>query len=239
LAKTTCGQGGVAINFDRKPRERGDSTRINERIVAREVRVIGEDGEQLGIMPTDDAIRMAEERGMDLVEVSPTSRPPVCRVMDYGKYKYSQKKKAQSAKKKAIAQSVKEVKLRPKTEEHDYQFKLKHITRFLIEGAKAKVTVRFRGREMAHRDIGFEMLQRIIQDAGELASVSSPPMMEGRLLYMVLAPSPKAMVIMRAKEEERNRARALKEKEEGKAPKERAPESDRMLDEPEEAEVSD
>jgi translation initiation factor IF-3 len=203
LAKTTCGQGGVAINFDRKPRERGDSTRINERIVAREVRVIGEDGEQLGIMPTDDAIRMAEERGMDLVEVSPTSRPPVCRVMDYGKYKYSQKKKAQSAKKKAIAQSVKEVKLRPKTEEHDYQFKLKHIQRFLLDGNKAKITVRFRGREMAHKDIGLEMLKRIVRDVGDMATVASEPAMEGRLLQMVLAPSPKALVIKRSKDEQR------------------------------------
>ena len=216
-----------------------DRTRINKQIRAREVRVIGDDGAQLGIMSLQEALDIAVDKGLDLVEVSPTSRPPVCRVMDYGKYKYNQKKKQQGAKKRQAGQQMKEVKLRPKTEEHDYQFKLKHITRFLIEGAKAKVTVRFRGREMAHRDIGFEMLQRIIQDAGELATVSSPPMMEGRLLYMVLAPSPKAMVIMRAKEEERNRARALKEKEEGKAPKEPTSESDRMLDEPEEAEVSD
>jgi len=176
---------------------------VNERIVAREVRVISETGEQLGIMPTPDAIRVAGEKGMDLVEVSPTSRPPVCRIMDYGKYKYTQKKKAQSAKKKAMTQSVKEVKLRPKTEEHDYQFKLKHINRFLLDGNKAKVTIRFRGREMAHKDIGLEMLKRIVRDVGDMATVASEPAMEGRLLQMVLAPSPKALVIKRSKDEQR------------------------------------
>jgi len=167
------------------------------------VRVISETGDQLGIMPTPDAIRTAGEKGMDLVEVSPTSRPPVCRIMDYGKYKYTQKKKAQSAKKKAMTQSVKEVKLRPKTEEHDYQFKLKHIQRFLLDGNKAKVTIRFRGREMAHKDIGMEMLKRIVRDVGDMATVASEPAMEGRLLQMVLAPSPKALVIKRSKDEQR------------------------------------
>ena len=193
---------------------------MNERIVAREVRVISETGDQLGIMPTPDAIRVAGEKGMDLVEVSPTSRPPVCRIMDYGKYKYTQKKKAQSAKKKAITQSVKEVKLRPKTEEHDYQFKLKHINRFLLDGNKAKVTIRFRGREMAHKDIGMEMLKRIVQDVGDMATVASEPAMEGRLLQMVLAPSPKALVIKRSKDEQR-RAK----KEEVKKGKKKATES--------------
>ena len=182
--------------------------------------MISETGDQLGIMPTPDAIRVAGEKGMDLVEVSPTSRPPVCRIMDYGKYKYTQKKKAQSAKKKAITQSVKEVKLRPKTEEHDYQFKLKHINRFLLDGNKAKVTIRFRGREMAHKDIGMEMLKRIVQDVGDMATVASEPAMEGRLLQMVLAPSPKALVIKRSKDEQR-RAK----KEEVKKGKKKATES--------------
>jgi translation initiation factor IF-3 len=154
-------------------------------------------------MATEDAMRIAEEKGMDLVEVSPDSRPPVCRIMDYGKYKYTQKKKQQNAKKRAVSQSLKEVKLRPKTEEHDYQFKLKHVTRFLVEGNKAKVTVRFRGREMAHKDIGMEMLRRIIRDVGDLATVASEPMMEGRLLHMVLTPSPKALVLKRSKDEKR------------------------------------
>jgi len=139
--------------------------------------VISETGEQLGIMPTPDAIRVAGEKGMDLVEVSPTSRPPVCRIMDYGKYKYTQKKKAQSAKKKAMTQSVKEVKLRPKTEEHDYQFKLKHINRFLLDGNKAKVTIRFRGREMAHKDIG-ELSKGYRQRVGVAqALLNDPPVL--------------------------------------------------------------
>jgi translation initiation factor IF-3 len=180
-------------------------------IVAREVRVISSDGEQLGILKTGDAIRAAEDRGMDLVEVSGDSRPPVCRIMDYGKYKYTQKKKQQVAKKRSSSQSLKEVKFRPKTEEHDYQFKFKHITRFLNDGHKAKVTVRFRGREMAHKDIGMEMLQRIIKEVGEMATVASAPVMEGRLLQMILSPSPKTMAEKRKRDEKR-----LKEEEASK-----------------------
>jgi len=149
---------------------------------------------------------------MDLVEVSSDSRPPVCRIMDYGKYKYTQKKKQQSAKKRAVNQSLKEVKLRPKTEEHDYQFKLKHILRFLMDGDKAKITIRFRGREMAHKDIGMEMLKRIIGDIGEMATVASEPAMEGRLLQMVLNPSPKALVIKRSKDEQRRAKEEEKKK---------------------------
>jgi translation initiation factor IF-3 len=179
--------------------------------------VISDTGDQLGIMPTPDAIRTAGEKGMDLVEVSPTSRPPVCRIMDYGKYKYTQKKKAQSAKKKATTQSVKEVKLRPKTEEHDYQFKLKHINRFLLDGNKAKVTIRFRGREMAHKDIGLEMLKRIVRDVGDMATVASEPAMEGRLLQMILAPSPRALVLKRSKDEQRRAKKEESKKDKKKA----------------------
>ncbi len=194
-----------------------ERTRINNQIRAREVRVIDDDGSQLGIMPLQEALRICEDKGLDLVEVASTSRPPVCRVMDYGKYKYNQKKKQQGAKRKQAGQQMKEVKLRPKTEEHDYNFKLKHIMRFLSDGNKAKVTVRFRGREMAHRDLGFEMLERIIQDAGDLAVVASAPTMEGRLMYMVLAPSPKAMILKKAKEEEKAKAQKAAEKKEEKS----------------------
>lgn len=159
----------------------------------------------MGILSTQEAIRAAEERGLDLVEVSPLTRPPVCRIMDYGKYKYTQKKKQASAKKRSMSQSLKEVKLRPKTEEHDYQFKLKHIMRFLQEGNKAKVTIRFRGREMAHKDIGLEMLHRITRDVGEMATIASEPAMEGRLLQMVMTPSPKALAsLKKSKDELRN-----------------------------------
>lgn len=182
-------------------------TRINRQIRARELRVISFEGEQLGIMSLDEALEIATDKGMDLVEVSPNSRPPVCRIMDYGRYKYTQKKKERSAKRRQTSQQMKEVKLRPKTEEHDYQFKLKHITRFLMDGNKVKVTVRFRGREMAHKDIGIEYLNRIIQDADDLAVVSSQPSMEGRLLHMILAPSPKAMILKKAKDEERSKSK--------------------------------
>jgi len=183
----------------------GTNNRVNRQIRAREVRVISGDGEQLGIMSIEEAMRKAEEQGLDLVEVAAISRPPVCRIMDYGKFKYTQKKKQKGT--RQASQQMKEVKLRPKTEEHDYQVKLKHVTRFLSEGHKVKLTVRFRGREMAHKDIGLEMLNRIIKDAGDLAVVAAQPLMEGRMLQMVLAPSPRALVIKRAKDEERAKLR--------------------------------
>jgi len=163
-------------------------------------------------MATEEALRIANDGGFDLVEVAAESRPPVCRIMDYGKYKYVQKKKQQSAKKRATSQSLKEVKLRPKTEEHDYQFKLKHINRFLMEGNKSKVTIRFRGREMAHKNIGMEMLRRIIKDVGDIAIVASEPAMEGRLMQMVLAPSPKALVIIRNRDAKKEEAEKAEEK---------------------------
>ncbi len=157
-------------------------------IRAREVRVIDEDGAQLGIMPTDEALRLAAERSLDLVEVAPDAKPPVCRVMDYGKYKYQQSKRLQQAKKKQKIISVKEIKLRPKTEEHDYQFKTQHIRRFLQDGHKAKVTVMFRGREMAHVELGRRMLDRIAADMEDLAVVEQIPKQEGRNMTMVLGP---------------------------------------------------
>jgi len=188
---------------ERRGKEAQDSVRINNRIVAREVRVISPSGEQLGIMPTHQAIAVAEEQGLDLVEVAPDSRPPVCRIMDYGKYKYNLKKKQQSAKRRAVSQAVKEVKLRPKTEEHDYQVKLKHINRFLLDGNKVKVTVRFRGRELVHRDIGMEFLQRVIKDVGEMAVLGTAPEMDGKMLTMVMNPSPKALALKRARDEQK------------------------------------
>jgi translation initiation factor IF-3 len=183
----------------------GTNNRVNRQIRAREVRVIAANGDQLGIMSIEEAMRVSEEQGLDLVEVAAMSRPPVCRIMDYGKFKYTQKKKQKGT--RQASQQMKEVKLRPKTEEHDYQVKLRHVVRFLTEGHKVKMTVRFRGREMAHKDIGLEMLNRISKDAGDLAVVAAPPLMEGRLLQMVLAPSPKALVLKRAKDEERAKLR--------------------------------
>ncbi len=162
--------------------------RVNERIRAREIRVIDDEGGQLGIMTPTAALALAQEKGLDLVEVSPTAVPPVCRILDYGKYLYQQNKKQHDAKKKQKQIQVKEVKFRPKTEEHDYQFKKKHIVRFLGDGDKVKATIMFRGREMAHPDYGRRILERLKQELLEAALVESDARMEGRFLFMILAP---------------------------------------------------
>jgi len=162
--------------------------RINREIRAKEVRVIDPEGKQLGILPVFEALRMAANFELDLVEVSPKSEPPVCRIMDFGKFKYQQSKKAHDAKKKQAVVHIKEVKMRPKTEEHDFQFKLRHIERFLKEGNKTKVTVVFRGRELAHPDLGKKMLARIIEEAKEWGKVEQSPKFEGRNFIMILAP---------------------------------------------------
>jgi len=152
------------------------------------VRVIGQDGTQLGIMSPDQALRMALESGLDLVEVSPDAVPPVCRILDYGKYRYQLNKKAQEAKKKQKIIQVKEVKFRPKTDEHDYEFKKNNIIRFLTRGKKVKATVIFRGRENMHRDIGYRILSRLRQEVVEHGVVETEPRQEGPFLDMILAP---------------------------------------------------
>ena len=156
-------------------------------IRAPEIRVIDNEGQQLGVMTPDDAIQKAEEVGLDLVEVAPGSRPPVCRIMDYGRYKYEQKKK--SGKGKGHAASLKEVKLRPRTDQHDLDFKLKNARRFLLDGDKVKITVMYRGREMVHREIGRKQLDKVVELLGTVAVVESSPRMEGRLLSMILVPN--------------------------------------------------
>lgn len=153
--------------------------------------MIGPNAEQLGILTLEQALQRAQEEGMDLVEVSPMAKPPVCKIMDYGKAKYEAKKKANETKKKQTVVHLKEVKLRPKTEDHDYDFKVKNIKRFLEEGDKAKVTIMFRGRELAHKDFGQRLLQDVIEDLKEIAIVESTPRMEGRSMYMILAANPK------------------------------------------------
>ncbi|QCQ23262.1 translation initiation factor IF-3 [Desulfoglaeba alkanexedens] len=161
---------------------------VNEKIRALQVRVIGSDGSQLGILPIKQALEIAREEGLDLVEVAPNAEPPVCKVMDYGKYKYQQSKRSQEAKKKQTVIQVKEVKLRPKTDEHDVQVKLSYIRRFLAQKDKAKVTVLFRGREIAYIDRGRMVLDRILQELQDEVVVELPPKMEGRNLVMILAP---------------------------------------------------
>lgn len=155
------------------------------------MRVIGADGEQAGVMSRAQALQLASDVQLDLVEVSPTADPPVVRVMDFGKYLFEQNKKAHSAKRKQKQIQVKEVKFRPGTEEGDYQVKLRNLTRFLTEGDKAKVTLRFRGREMAHQDIGRRLLQRVSGDLAEIAVIEQNPLMEGRQMVMVFSPKKK------------------------------------------------
>ena len=160
--------------------------RINTQITARELRVVGPEGEQLGILSRSGALDKADELGLDLVEVASNADPPVCKIMDYGKFRYQQQKRAHDAKKKQTVIQVKEVKIRPKIDEHDYQFKLNHVKRFLEHGDKAKVSVVFRGREIVHRDLGRKLLDRFIEDTKEIGEVEMMPKMEGRNMNMVL-----------------------------------------------------
>jgi translation initiation factor IF-3 len=168
-----------------------DRARINHQINIPEVRLIGADGEQVGIVSTREALRAAEESGLDLVEISPTAKPPVCRIMDYGKYLFEISKKQAEAKKKQKQIQVKELKFRPTTEEGDYQVKLRNLVRFLEHGDKVKITLRFRGREVAHQDLGMKILERLQQDTVEFAIVEQHAKREGRQLMMVLSPKKK------------------------------------------------
>jgi translation initiation factor IF-3 len=165
--------------------------RRNEEILAPQLRVIGADGSQVGVLSRSEALAMAAAEALDLVEVSPTAEPPVCRIMDFGKYLFEQNKKAHSAKRKQKQIQLKEVKFRPGTETADYQVKLRNLIRFLTEGDKAKVTLRFRGREMAHQEIGRELLDRITQDLAQVGQVEQRPLMEGRQMVMMVAPKKK------------------------------------------------
>ncbi|SPJ13822.1 protein chain initiation factor IF-3 [Syntrophobacter sp. SbD2] len=161
---------------------------MNEKIRGPEVRVIGHDGQQLGIIPVRKALELAALEHLDLVEVAPNADPPVCKIMDYGKFKYQQNKRSQEAKKKQTVIQVKEVKIRPKTDEHDLQVKIRHIKRFLSQKDKAKVTILFRGREIAYSDQGFKVLERIKEELKEEVVIEQQPKMEGRNLVMIMAP---------------------------------------------------
>jgi len=182
----------VAVSrFDRRPPER-DSTRINERIRVPEVRLINEKGEQAGVVPTPEALAYAQEHDLDLVEVAPGSKPPVCRVLDYSKYKYEQEQKAKAARKHQTQVNVREIKLRPKIADHDYETKKGHVERFLRNQDKVKVTIMFRGREQTHPERGRALLDRLFSDVGELATIEQEPEQEGRNMHMLLAPGPGA-----------------------------------------------
>lgn len=165
-----------------------DERRLNRNIRVPEIRLIDEEGEQVGVVATSEALARAEELDLDLVEIDPNAQPPVCRIMDYGKHKFELSKKQQAAKKKQKQIQVKEVKFRPGTDEGDYQVKLRNLRRFLEDGDKGKVTLRFRGREMAHQDLGLKLLSRVEADLEDIANVDQRPKMEGRQMIMMLSP---------------------------------------------------
>jgi translation initiation factor IF-3 len=179
----------VAVSrFDRRPPER-DQTRINERIRVPEVRLINETGEQVGIVKTPEALDYARERDLDLVEVAANSKPPVARVLDYSKYKYEQEQKAKAARKHQQQVNVREIKLRPKIAQHDYETKRGHVLRFLRNQDKVKVTIMFRGREQSHPERGRALLDRLMQDVSDMATIEQEPLQEGRNMTMLLAPT--------------------------------------------------
>lgn len=214
----------VPRRFDRRPPER-DNTRINERIRVKEVRLIGEDGQQIGVIATDEALKYAQERDLDLVEVSSESRPPVCRVLDYSKYKYEQAQKTKAAKKHQTQITIREIKLRPKIGQHDYDTKKGHVVRFLKHADKVKVTIMFRGREREHPERGRELLMKLAEEVQELGQIEQHPLQEGRNMTMVLGPTKEAVKAhadeTHAKEEASKKAKRERKAAEARAHEER------------------
>ena len=170
------------------PPQRETGPRVNDRIRAPEIRLIGAEGENIGVVTPREAMALAEEAGLDLVEISPNATPPVCKIMDFGKFKYEQQKRESEARKKQKIIEVKEVKFRPNTDVHDYDVKMRSVIKFLNNGDKVKVTLRFRGREMAHQNLGRELLERVAVDIAEVGKVENMPKMEGRQMIMMIAP---------------------------------------------------
>jgi translation initiation factor IF-3 len=199
--------------FDPRMQQRGPQIRINHRIRVPEVRVVGADGGMLGVMSTDDARRLAQEAGLDLVEVNPKAEPPVCKLLDFGKFKYEEKKKAREAKRKQTSVDIKEIKLRPKTDQHDFDFKVRNARRFLEAGNKVKFTVRFRGREITHPERAQQQLDRAVRECEDLSNVEMRPMMEGRAMTLLIAPKPAVMqkVSQMKAAAEKARQQAMKE----------------------------
>ncbi len=183
----------IPRRFDRRPPDR-DETRTNERIRVREVRLVGDDGNQIGVVPIDEALKYAQERDLDLVEVAAEARPPVCRVLDYSKFKYEQEQKAKQARKHQKTVNVREIKLRPKIADNDYETKKGHVARFLNGDDRVKVTIMFRGREQTHPERGVALLMRLAEDVADLGTVEQRPIQDGRNMTMLLSPVPKKQV---------------------------------------------
>jgi translation initiation factor IF-3 len=192
----------VPRRFDRRPPER-DQTRINDRIRVPEVRLVGEDGKQIGVVKTSDALAYAQERDLDLVEVAPEARPPVCRVLDYSKYKYELAQKQKAARKHQQQITIREIKFRPKIAQADYDTKKGHVQRFLLGKDKVKVTIMFRGREVTHPERGVALLDKLAGELGEIAVIEQSPLQDGRNMTMMLAPS-KAVLAQESHEHEHN-----------------------------------
>ncbi len=165
-----------------------DSLRVNREIRAPEIRVIDEEGAMLGIFSVPEGIRLAEEKGLDLIEIAPTAKPPTCKIMDYGKWKYENKKKAALARKNQVTVDIKEIQLRPRTDQHDLETKLRHARRFLLDGDKVKVSLRFMGRELAHQEVGIEVMQKVISTLNDISMIESHPKLEGKQMFLLLAP---------------------------------------------------
>jgi translation initiation factor IF-3 len=180
-----------SISRTAPPPQKEEGHKINHRIDSRDVRLIGADGQNIGVVPTRQAIAMAEEAGLDLVEISPDAKPPVAKILDYGKFRFQEQKKAAEARKKQKVIEIKEIKLRPMIDDHDYDVKMKAARRFFDEGDKVKVTLRFRGREMDHQDLGYKLLLRVKSDMADISKVELEPRSEGRQIIMILSPRAK------------------------------------------------
>jgi translation initiation factor IF-3 len=204
--------------FDPRQQQRTFQIRVNHRIRVPEVRVIGADGNQLGVLQTHEAMRMAQDQGLDLVEVNPKADPPVCKILDFGKFKYEEKKKSAEAKRKQTVVEIKEIKLRPKTDEHDVNFKIKAARRFLEAGHKVKITVRFRGREITHPEKAQEQITQVVDGTEDLANLESRPMMEARTMTVLIAPKPAVMQKVAAAKVAAEKARQQAEREGRPAP---------------------
>jgi translation initiation factor IF-3 len=199
--------------FDPRQQQRGYQIRVNHRIRVPEVLVIGPDGNKLGVLQTHEALRMAQEQGLDLVEINPKSDPPVCKILDFGKYKYEEKKKQAQARRNQAVVDIKEIKLRPKTDDHDINFKIKAARRFLEAGHKVKFTVRFRGREITHPEKAHEQLDVILKALEDMANIETRPMMEARAMSVVVAPKPALMQRVAQLRAAQEKARQQAEKE--------------------------
>jgi translation initiation factor IF-3 len=224
--------------FDPRQQQRGYQIRVNHRIRVPEVLVIGPDGGKLGVLQTHEALRMAQEQGLDLVEINPKADPPVCKILDFGKYKYEEKKKAAQARRNQAVVEIKEIKLRPKTDEHDINFKVKAARRFIEAGHKVKFTVRFRGREITHPEKAHEQIDVIVKALEDVANVETRPMMEARAMSLIVAPKPAVMQKVAQQRAALEKARQQAEKE-GKPLPPPPPSSIHLPDEPDDDEDED